>query len=117
MITLNELTFSAYTRCKCGVGMAYINDRELRKKETGDCWVCSDLLLKDLKLRVKREGGFFGGGIIEDENGTEHTQSYPFVSYEIKSENQPSANGATTRPNDIGCGCGCGIQPCIENIE
>lgn len=98
IFNLNELIFAANSRCKCGAGLCYVKDREDRKIETGDKWICSSILLSDIKLKVKTEGGFFGGGTIEDENGVEHNQSYPFVSYEIKSEDQPSANGATTRP-------------------
>jgi hypothetical protein len=99
MIELKEqdLRFAAHARCCCGAGLAYVKDSALRKTETGDKWVCSDVLLSNLMLKVKREGGFFGGGMLEDEKGIEHNQSYPFVSYEIKSEDQPSANGATTR--------------------
>lgn len=69
-----DLVYSAFTRCKkCSAGVAY-------PKECGGFhqWTCSNVLK--------------GVGTA---NGHE---AFPFQFYEIKSENQPSANGATTRP-------------------
>jgi hypothetical protein len=98
VFTPDELVYAAHARCLCGAGLAYVRDREVRKGNTGDKWVCSEILTNDVKVRVLNDGNFFGGGIIETEDGKQHNQSYPFVSYEIKSELQPSQMGATTRP-------------------
>lgn len=70
-----ELNFAAYTRCPCGHGMAY-------PKSTGSrgSWNCSAILLG-----------------IADVKAT-HEAELPFAFYSIKSEGQPSAGGATTRP-------------------
>jgi hypothetical protein len=78
--TENELIFSAFSRCECGAGLAY-------PKDIGPhgSWYCSDILL--------------GRALSENQPGSK-THSFPlsFMFYEVKSENQPSANGATTRP-------------------
>jgi hypothetical protein len=69
-----DLTYSADSRCeKCGAGLAH-------PKACGGFhqWTCSNVL--------KGIGTDSGHG------------AYSFAFYEIKSENQPSANGATTRP-------------------
>lgn len=69
-----DLVYSATARCKlCGAGLAY-------PKECGPNhqWTCSNVLKN-----------------IGTDKGHE---AFPFAFYEIKSENQPSANGATTRP-------------------
>lgn len=72
-----ELIYAATVRCPCGAGLAYDN-------ETADpfkgFWDCSAIML---------------GTARED---VTHTARLPFVYYEIKGENQPSARGATTRP-------------------
>lgn len=71
-----ELTYSAYARCKgCGAGLAYP-----KKCGVGHYWDCADVLT---------------GKIVNP--GKEHIQ-YPFAFYSIKSEDQPSVKGATTRP-------------------
>lgn len=69
----DELTFAARSRCKCGLGLAYPNDTGMHGS-----WDCSGVLL---------------GAAAKDQPH----DSLPFAFYEIKSENQPSANGATTR--------------------
>lgn len=69
-----EIRYSAHARCEhtdCGAGLAY----PLMAPPSGR-WDCARYLLG---------------------NGPEHT-SYPFAFYSIKSETQPSADGATTRP-------------------
>lgn len=73
----NELVFAAYTRCKCGSGIAY-------PKNIGvwGSWYCSDILM---------------GKAITGKESKIHDSSFPFNMYEIKSEDQPSANGQTTR--------------------
>lgn len=71
--TDDELVYAAYTRCKlCGEGVAY-------PKGAGPWhqWTCSKVLK----------------GIGTDKGH----DAFPFNMYEIKSEMQPSANGATTR--------------------
>jgi hypothetical protein len=80
MITL---IYAATARCPCGAGLAY-------EKGTGrnGAWDCADILLKKA-LPLGHEGY------------KEHTAVLPFVFYEIKSELQPSAHGATTRPLEV----------------
>lgn len=80
--TLEELIFAALSRCSCGAGLAY-------PKNTGPrgAWDCSDILLG--RATPKSEGG-----------SQEHSEVLPFAFYEVKSEEQPSANGATTRPSE-----------------
>lgn len=76
---VKELIFAAYNRCPCGAGLAY-------PKGIGPwgSWDCSDILL--------------GQAVPKDKpNSKQHTGELPFSFYEIKSEDQPSANGATTR--------------------
>ena len=68
----DELNYSAYARCKqCDAGLAYPK----RIGPWGD-WYCS-------------------AELISGERGHD---VYPFAMYEIKSEQQASANGNTTRP-------------------
>lgn len=78
-LTDDMLTYASHARCDCGAGLAYPNGIGIR-----GCWSCSDLLTgrktRDWTLNEK------------------HVPELPFMFYEIKSENQPSANGATTRP-------------------
>lgn len=76
IFTLDELIYSAFTKCKgCGSGLAYP-----RNCGPNHYWDCGDVLLGKIK-----------------NPGKEHAQ-FPFMYFEIKSEQQPSANGATTRP-------------------
>lgn len=72
---LADLCYAATYRCQCGLGMAYPLDCWTR-----GAWYCSSILL----------------GTAEP--GTTHDEPKPFVFWEIKSEGQPSARGATTRP-------------------
>lgn len=69
-----DLVYSATNRCTCGSGLAYPKGCGPRHE-----WTCSDVLTH----RV---------------NTNEGHASLPFSFYEIKSELQPSAHGATTRP-------------------
>jgi hypothetical protein len=72
-----RLTYAAAARCPCGAGLAYGSG--------DDCWDCAAILL--------------GEALASGESGAvTHTARLPFVFYEIKSEHQPSARGATTRP-------------------
>jgi len=78
--TTDELIFSATARCECGAGLAYPIGIGIH-----GCWDCADILL--------------GKAIPAGQEGSKtHSGSMPFAFYEIKSENQPSAYGATTRP-------------------
>lgn len=70
----DELRYAAYARCgKCGEGLAYPNECSL-----SHYWSCSN----ELKGKI-----------------SEKHPTFPFAYYEIKYEDQPSANGATTRPS------------------
>jgi hypothetical protein len=71
----DELRYAAASRCKCGAGLAYPKNSSPRGS-----WHCSAILTGTA------------------ERGTEHDSGFPFAFYEIKSEEQPSANGMTTRP-------------------
>lgn len=70
-----ELLYAATFRCRCGAGMAYPED-------TGSAgsWYCSAILHGQASRDV------------------DHTPAHPFAFYEPKSESQPSAYGASTRP-------------------
>lgn len=74
--TDDELIYAAGARCKCGAGLAYPNGIGMF-----GAWGCSTLL----KNGVRTLAG-------------EHDLAFPFSMYSIKSEQQSSANGATTRP-------------------
>jgi hypothetical protein len=83
MVASKDLVFSAHTRCPCGAGLAYDPNGESGRPIQG-FWDCSDIIL----------------GIAAPQDAqapVQHTGQLPFVFYEIKSELQPSANGATTR--------------------
>lgn len=78
-----ELLYSATSKCHCGAGLAYPKDSsqpdERSVFKSASDWWCSTLLK----------------GIPWD--GKKH-DVFSFAIYEIKSEDQPSANGQTTRP-------------------
>jgi hypothetical protein len=74
IFTDDELIYAAFNLCPCGHGIAYpVNCGP------GHYWDCSAILKNIASDDVK------------------HTDKLPFVCYEIKSEKQPSARGATTR--------------------
>ena len=75
----NDLRFAAYQRCACGAGMAYPIGCG-----TKGAWHCS-AILRGAASRERVHSG---------------PQSFQFC--EIKGENQPSANGATTRDEPKG---------------
>lgn len=79
---LERLIFAAFSRCDCGAGLAYDP-----VGASGDIfkgyWECSKILLGTASTEVK------------------HSPQLPFMFYEIKSENQPSAGGYTTRPSSM----------------
>lgn len=75
-----DLIYAATSRCPCGAGLAYHRGSGIHGS-----WDCSDILT--------------GRAIKKDQPGAkEHTGGLPFAFYEVKSEDQPSARGATTRP-------------------
>lgn len=71
-----RLRYAATACCPCGLGLAY--------RRGDDYWDCSGILL----------------GTADPD--AQHTAKLPFTFYEIKSERQPSARGATTRPDRNG---------------
>ena len=81
-----RLVYSAYSRCPCGAGLAY--DPCYEDKDSvfvgafSGYWDCSEILLGTAK------------------NSVQHTAKLPFTFYEVLSQNQPSANGNTTRPKN-----------------
>lgn len=75
-VTTADLVFAATARCKCGAGFCYPN---FTRNQRGQ-WVCSAILLGTAAA------------------GSEHDQAKAFAFWDIKSDQQPSANGATTRP-------------------
>lgn len=78
----DELVFAATKRCVCGAGLAY---RKAGANPYKSSWDCSDILAGRAALKG-------------EEGSVQHTAKLPFVFYEVISEEQPSANGATTRP-------------------
>lgn len=77
----DRMVWAAYDRCPCGAGLAY---DPADKGGVHGAWDCSDILL--------------GKATPKDEPGSvQHTGRLPFAFYEIKSDTQPSANGASTR--------------------
>jgi hypothetical protein len=78
----SDLTYAAMARCPCGAGLAHVKNPRNLGMEFWDCSAC----LKGEAIPKGQEGS------------VEHTALRPFVFWEIKSENQPSAAGMTTRP-------------------
>lgn len=93
---LEELEFAAEAHCRCGAGLAYIPSRA--QEAPYKYWNCSYLLMNDVKVWVVLETNILKPNVLEDENGRVHDGGLSFSFFEIKSEKQPSANGATTRP-------------------
>ncbi len=79
----DRLVYAAHNRCPCGAGLAYdpcFEDSEsVFKGPLSGYWDCSAILLGNADQTKK------------------HTGKLPFAFYEVKSEDQPSARGATTR--------------------
>lgn len=75
-----ELRFSARARCRCGAGLAYDKDSH----DIRGAWRCAAAMMHTLPTPDPFDG--------------QHVE-LPFMFYEIKSEDQPSAQGATTRPS------------------
>lgn len=80
----DRLVYSAYSRCPCGAGLAYdpcFEDKDgVFVGPLSGYWDCSAILL----------------GVADP--SVQHTGKFPFAFYEIKSEKQASASGASTRP-------------------
>lgn len=76
------LRFAATARCVCGAGMAYPKGATMH-----GAWHCSAILTGKAASRF-------------EEGAKSHSSPMPFAFYEVKSENQPSANGQTTRPKE-----------------
>lgn len=80
----DRIIYAAYNRCPCGAGLAYDpaheDESSVFKGPLSGYWDCSAILLGTADQSVT------------------HTGKLPFAFYEIKSEQQNSANGATTRP-------------------
>ena len=77
--TADELRFAATARCPCGAGMAYAPGA----MDIQGSWDCSAILMGTATTDVK------------------HEAELPFMFYSIKSEDQPSAKGQTTRPEAV----------------
>jgi hypothetical protein len=75
---LRRLVFSARDRCDCGAGLAY--DR----RSGHPVWDCSAILLGDALLAAGERG------VVDHRT--------PCSYYEILSERNPAADGASTRP-------------------
>jgi len=78
---------SAHARCPCGAGLAYDpvaeDETNVFKGPGSGYWDCSAIILGT------------------QDNSVKHTAKLPFAFYDVKSEGQPSACGATTRPKTI----------------
>lgn len=90
------LTYAATARCKCGAGLAYRSDcRPQDDMHAGSitileaAWTCSWILRAALS-----------GNALTPSDVATHDKPLHFSMVEIKSEGQPSAEGATTRPAD-----------------
>lgn len=79
-LTPSDLIYAATSRCPCGAGLAHPRNAG----PWGDTayWDCSAILTGTARIDIT------------------HEARLPFAYYEIKSEQQPSANGATTRPDE-----------------
>ena len=96
--TSTELLYAATTRCPCGAGMAYPLDHDDAQEISA--WVCSRVLLCEVEIPSGAQppsAGFFSPVTRVDTAGQAH-HGLPFNTYSIKSEGQPSAQGASTRP-------------------
>ena len=84
-----RLVYAATARCECGAGMAYDPLEQGSGPLNGPSqWNCGDIVRYETLPPDQQE-------IVK---GRVHSPVLPFSFYEVKSENQPSANGRTTRP-------------------
>jgi hypothetical protein len=90
-----RLIYAATSRCPCGYGFAYDPTGELTTDKSESPfrrphqWECAGTLL--------HVAGELEDGLRQWVAKATHDHPLPFAFYELKSENQPSANGATTR--------------------
>lgn len=79
----DRLVYAAHSRCPCGAGLAFDplfeDENSVFKGPLSGYWDCSAILLGKADQAVQ------------------HTAKLPFSFYEVLSEQQPSAGGATTR--------------------
>lgn len=81
----DHIIFAAHARCNgCNAGLGYKANAGIQGE-----WDCSAALLGEVE-RFER-----------NEDGTYKHPTFPFAFYEMKSEDQNSANGRTTRPDRI----------------
>ena len=73
-----DLVYAATQRCPCGYGLAHPKDCDVRH-----AWNCAGVLLGMVPLSLR--------------TGISHRVGLSFMFYDVKSEGQPSARGATTR--------------------
>jgi len=82
----DRMVYSAFTRCPCGAGMAYDplaeDENSTLVGPLSGYWDCSAIILGVADPKAK------------------HEAKLPFAFYNIKSEGQPSAGYATTRPKE-----------------
>lgn len=80
----SDLVYAATSRCPCGAGLAYVPG--FGGPDNG-FWDCSAILT--------------GTAIPSGQPGAvTHTDRLPFEFWKVKSEEQPSALGATARPKE-----------------
>lgn len=81
---IERMVYAAESRCECGLGLAY---DPAHPDGVRGAWRCSGVIL-------------YASGIAPEGFKVEpiHSPPLPFMFYEIKSEDQPSAGGRTTRP-------------------
>jgi hypothetical protein len=75
-----DLVYASHARCLCGAGFAYPVGIGAH-----GFWDCSDIMTGRAPVKGTPDSRV-------------HSDRKPFVFWDIKSENQPSADGATTRP-------------------
>lgn len=85
----SDLVYAATSRCPCGAGLAYArNDPGNGVFKGPSAWDCSAIL----------KGEAVPSG---QPDSVTHTAELPFAFYEVLSEDQSSAAGATTRPQEV----------------
>lgn len=91
----DRLVYAAASRCACGYGMAYDPTGKLTASpdripsSRPHSWECAGTLLYRANELSDDQRSFVKEAL--------HDSPLPFTFYEIKSESQPSAHGATTR--------------------
>lgn len=89
-----HLKYAASGRCRCGAGLAYPKGLPYAKglDQKFNYWDCSAILTGKIEPEKINE---------KDSDDNYLHPRYPFAFYDIKSEDQPSAFGATTRPKNV----------------